>query len=172
MSLEVGSARRSRSLGPRAIFTSDRASTTLGSSRMLTRENKVVETTDVTWEATLRAGAPSPPLPEMPEQGVTMELGEAPEPGGTGDLTSSSATPLPVLGRGIPHQLRAGVSDDASWQRFVSRRCAAERLINDQRRIVRQRLGIHLGMGASSSDGRTPTPTAARVAARQLGVHM
>ena len=65
---------------------------------------------DLSRESALRAGAPSPPLPEMSEQGGTMELGEAPEPGGTDDFASAPTTPLPVLpvlGRGIPRQLRA-----------------------------------------------------------------
>ena len=56
-------------LGPGIDHPSD-------SLRMLTRANKVVETRDVTWEATLSTGAPSPRLPEMPEQGWTMDLEE------------------------------------------------------------------------------------------------
>ena len=41
----------------------------------------------------------------MPEQGGTMELGEEPEPEGTDGFSSAPTTPLPVLGRGIPHHL-------------------------------------------------------------------
>ena len=52
------------------------------SLRMLTPANKVVETKDVTWEATLSTESPSPRLPEMPEQGEAMDLGD---PGGTDD---------------------------------------------------------------------------------------
>ena len=74
---------------------------------MLTRANKVVETRHVTWEATLNTGAPSPRLPEVPEQERTMDLEEAPEPGGTDDYESAPTTPLPIMGRGISHQLRA-----------------------------------------------------------------
>ena len=74
---------------------------------MLTRANKVVETRDVTWEATLNEGAPPHSLPEIPELGGTMELGEDHEPSGTGVFSSAPTTPLPALGRGIPHQLRA-----------------------------------------------------------------
>ena len=51
--------------------------------RMLTRANKVVETRDVTWEATLSTGEPSPLLPEMPEQGWNVDLEEGPDQGGT-----------------------------------------------------------------------------------------
>ena len=53
------------------------------SLRMLTRANKVVKTRDVTWEATRSTGAPSPPLPEIMDQGGTVDLEETPEPGGT-----------------------------------------------------------------------------------------
>ena len=35
-----------------------------------------------------------------------MDLEEVSEPGGTDDYESAPTTPLPVLGRGIPHQLR------------------------------------------------------------------
>jgi len=56
---------------------------------MLTGANKVMETRDVTWEATLSTGAPSPRLPEMPEQGGTMDLEDVPEPGGTDDYESA-----------------------------------------------------------------------------------
>ena len=35
-----------------------------------------------------------------------MELGEAPEPGGTDDFASAPTTALPVLGREISHQIR------------------------------------------------------------------
>ena len=74
---------------------------------MLSRVNRVVGTRDVTWEATLGTGAPLPPLPEMPEQVETMDLEEAPEPGGTDDYESAPTTPLPIMGRGIPRHLRA-----------------------------------------------------------------
>ena len=59
----------------------------------------MVETRSVTREVTLRAGAPSAPLPEMPEQGGTMELGEALEPGETDAFTSVPTTPLPIFQR-------------------------------------------------------------------------
>ena len=68
---------------------------------MLKGANRVAETRDVTWEATLSTGAPSPRLPEMPEQGGTMDLEEVSEPVGTDDNESAPTTPLPVLGRGI-----------------------------------------------------------------------
>ena len=55
----------------------------------------MVETRDVTWEV------------ELPEQAGVEELEDAPEAGGTDDVDSAPTTPLPVLGKGIPHQLRA-----------------------------------------------------------------
>ena len=69
-------------LGPGIDHPSD-------SLRMLTRANKVVETRDVIWEATLSTRAPSLRLPEMPEQGETMDLEDVPEPGGTDDYESA-----------------------------------------------------------------------------------
>ena len=142
---------------------------------MLTLANNVVEMRDLTWEAALRAGAPSPPLPEMSEQGGTMELGEAPEPGGTDDFASAPTTPLPVLpvlGRGIPRQLRAvspitQAGDDLQAEGVE---------LNDSSTISSESSDSDSssrgGSDASFSDDGTPTPTAARTAARQLGAHM
>ena len=76
------------------------------SLRVLTRVNKVVETRDVTWEATLDVEAPSPQLPEIPKQGGTLGLGDAPELGGTENFASEPMTPLSRLRREILHQLR------------------------------------------------------------------
>ena len=87
-------------LGPGIDHPSD-------SLRVLTRPNKVVETRDVAWESTLDVGAPSTQLPEAPEQGGAQGLEEAPELGGTEDFSPDPTTPLPRLGRGIPHQLEA-----------------------------------------------------------------
>ena len=56
------------------------------SLRMLTRGEQGGRDEARDLEATLRAGAPSPPLPE---QRGTTELGEAPEPGGTDDFVSA-----------------------------------------------------------------------------------
>ena len=61
----------------------------------------------MTWEATLDEGAVLSQLAEVPEQGGALELEDAPELGGTEDFGSAPTAPLPVLGRGIPHQLRA-----------------------------------------------------------------
>ena len=74
---------------------------------MLTRGNRVVETRDVTWEARLDVGAVLSQLSEVPEQGGAQGLEDAPELGGTEDFGSAPTTPLPVLGRGPPHRLRA-----------------------------------------------------------------
>ena len=139
---------------------------------MLTRANKVVETRDVTWEATLSTGAPSPPLPEMPEQGRTVDLKEAPEPGGTDVYESAPTTPLPVLGRGIPHQLRAvspvtqagGGSQAKSEELNDSSTVSSEPPESD--------ISSRDDDDASSSDDGAPTPTAIRTAARRLGAHM
>ena len=139
---------------------------------MLTRANKVVETRDMTWEATLSTGAPSPPLPEMPEKGGTVDLEEALEPGGMDVYESAPTTPLPVLGRGIPHQLRAvspmtqaggdsqaeseGLNDSSTVSSETPKSDTSSRDDDD----------------SSSSDAGAPTPTAIRTAARQLGAHM
>ena len=55
------------------------------SLKVFARVNKVVETRDVTWEATLDVGAPSPELPNFPDQERTRGLEDAPELGGTED---------------------------------------------------------------------------------------
>ena len=67
----------------------------------------MVETRYVTWEATLDVEAPSPWLPEIPEQGGTQGIEDAPEMEGTEGFVSHPTTPLPKLGR-------LGTSDDAS----------------------------------------------------------
>ena len=151
-------------LGPGIDHPSD-------SLRMLTRANKVVETRDVTWEATLSTGAPSPPLPEMPEHGGTVDLEEAPEPERTDVYESAPMTPLPVLGRGISHQLRAvppmtqagGDSQAESEELNDSSTVSSEMPESDT--LSRD------DDDASSSDDGVPTPTAIRTAARQLGAH-
>ena len=137
------------------------------SLRMPTLANKAVEARDVTCEATLRAGVPSPPLPEMREQGETRELGEAPEPGGTDDFTSAATTPLPVLGRRIRHQLRA-----VSPMTQAGDDLRAEGVeLNDLSAISSDSSDSDTssrdGSDASSSDDGAPTSTAARTAARQ-----
>ena len=99
---------------------------------MLTRANKVVETRDVAWEtppvvvvplvqlqhpaSAELAGAPelgrtsepgrAPELAGASESGGASELGDTPEPGGLDDFDSAPPTPLPLLGRGIPHRRR------------------------------------------------------------------
>ena len=67
----------------------------------------MVETRDVTWEATPDVGAPSPQLPVVPEQGGPQGLEDALELGRTEAFVFDPTTPLPRLERGIPHQLRA-----------------------------------------------------------------
>ena len=95
--------------------------------------------------ATLRAGAPSPPLPEMPEQGGTMELGEAPEPGRTDDFLPPGRLHCRYWREEfLTNPTPCGVSDDANWRRCSSRKCGSERFINGQQRTARQR---HLTSG-------------------------
>ena len=139
---------------------------------MLTRANKVVATRDVTWEATLSIGTPSPPLPEMPEQGETVDLEEAPKTGGTDDYESAPTTPLPVWGRGIPHQLRA-VS--LMTQAGGDLQAESEELNNSSTvssEPPESDTSSRDDDDASSSDDGAPTPAAIRTAARQLGAHM
>ena len=135
------------------------------SLRMPTWVKKVVDTRDVTWEATPHAGAAPHSLTEMPEQRGAMELGEDPDPRGTGGFSSAPTTPMPVLGMGIPHQFRVvspmtRASDGLQPQGVVS----SESPDSDSSSRVRSD-------ATSFADG-APTPTAARTAARQLGAHM
>ena len=48
----------------------------------------------------------APELEGTSEPGGASELGETPEPGGLDDFDSGPPIPLPLLGRGIPHQRR------------------------------------------------------------------
>ena len=105
------------------------------SLQVLTRANKVVDTRDVKWQATLELEAPSFQLPEVPEQGGTQRLKDAPEPGGADNFSSDPTTPLQRLGRGTPHQLRV-VSpmtqavmfyEPKMWSRTMHQRPAANR---------------------------------------------
>ena len=142
------------------------------SLRILTRVSKVIEKRDVTWEATPHAGAPSPPLPETPEQGGTMKLGDPPKPGGTNYFASAPTTPLPVLGRGIPHQLRA-----VSPLTQASDELQAEGVeLNGSSTSSIESSGSDSsyrdGSDASSSDDGAPTGIRTRTASRQLGAHM
>ena len=52
-------------------------------------------------------GAPPPQLPKVPEQGGPQGLEDALELGRTEKFVFDPTTPLPRLGRGIPHQFRA-----------------------------------------------------------------
>ena len=46
----------------------------------------------------------APDLERTSELGGAVELGKTPEPGGLDEFDSGLPTPLPLLGRGIPHQ--------------------------------------------------------------------
>ena len=101
-----------------------------------------------------------------------MDLEEAPEPGGTDVYESTPTIPMPVLGRGIPHQLRAvsprtqagGDSQAESEELNDSSTVSSEPPESDT--------SSRVGDDASSSDDGAPTPTSIRTAARQLGAHM
>ena len=139
---------------------------------MLTRANKVVDTRGLIWEATLSTGAPSPPLPEMPEQGGTVGLEEALEPGGTGVYESAPTTPLPVLGKRIPRKLCA-----VSPMTQAGGDSLAEREeLNDSSTVSSEPLEIDTSSrhddDASSFDDEAPTPTAMQTAAHQRGARM
>ena len=139
----------------------------------------MVETRDVTWEATLDVGAVLSQLPEVPEQGGAQGLEDAPELGGTEDFVSAPTTPLPVLGRGIPHQLRAvsPMTQAVSPIPQAGDEFRAEYVEPNDTSAVSSELSdsdssSQDGSDASTSDDEAPTPTAVRTAARQLGAHM
>ena len=94
------------------------------------------------------------------------------EPGGTDDYQSAPTTPLPVLGRRIPHQLCV-----VSLMTQTGGDCRAESVdLNDSSTVSSEPPESHTsslnGNEASSSGDEAPTPTAARTAARQLEAHM
>ena len=101
-----------------------------------------------------------------------MGLEEAPEPGGTDDYESAPTTPLPVLGRGIPHQLRAVSPMTETGGGFQAESVE----LNDSSTVSSEPPNSDAlsrdGNDASPSDDGAPTPTAARTAVRQLGAHM
>ena len=66
----------------------------------------MVETRDVAWEATLDVGAPLPQLPEIPEQGRTQGIEDAPDMGGTQDFVSDPTTPPPTWEGGTSRHRR------------------------------------------------------------------
>ena len=113
---------------------------------MLTRANKVVETRDGTWEATLDVEASPPRLLELPEQGGAEELEDVPEPGGADDFDSAPTTPPPVLGRGIPHQLRAVSPKAPADDDFQAE--MRSRTMHQRSAANRPTATLHLGMGA------------------------
>ena len=153
-------------LGPGIDHPSD-------SLRMLTRGNRVVETRDVTWEATLDVGAVLSQLSEVPEQGGTQGLEEAQELERTEDFVSAPTTPLPVLGRGIPHQLRAvyPMTQAVSPTPQAADKFRAEDVEPNDTSAVSSELSDSDSSSqdrsdASASDDEAPTPTAVRTAAR------
>ena len=132
----------------------------------------MVKTRNVIWEAARSTETPSLRLSEMPEQGWTMDLEEVSNPGGTDDYESAPTTPLPVLGRGTPHQLRV-----VSPMTQTGGDCQADSVdLNDSSAVSSEPPDSDTsclnGNDASSSDDEAPTPTVARTAARQLGAHM
>ena len=145
----------------------------------------------MTWEATLDVEAPSPQLPEVPEQGGTKRLEDAPELRGTEDFSSDSTTPLPRFGRGIPHQLRVlspmtHASDHFRPEDVDTSTASSESSDSDSSSqggsdVSTSNSGTlsdtSTSDGEAMSDALSPdrgvqTSTAARTAARQLGAHM
>ena len=126
----------------------------------------------MTSEATISTRAPSPPLLEMPEQGEMIDLEDGSEPGGTDDCEPAPTTPLPVLGREIPHQLCPVSPMTQTGGDFLAEIVE----LNDPSTVSSEPpdsdTSSRNGNDASSSDDGAPTPTAARTAARQLGAHM
>ena len=104
-----------------------------------------------------------------------MDLEEVSEPGGTDDYESAPTTPLPVLGRGIPHQLRV-VSPMSPMTQTGGDFQADIVDLNDSSTVGSEPpdsdTSSRDGNDTSSSDDGTPTQTAARTAARQVGGHM
>ena len=94
------------------------------------------------------------------------------EPGWTDNFDSATTTALPVLGRGIPRQLRkvsptTQVGDDSQAEGVE---------LNDSSRISSEShdsdTSSRDGNDASASDDGAPTPTAAQTAARQQRAHL
>ena len=88
-----------------------------------------------------------------------------PEPGGTDDFDSAPTTPLPVLGRGIPRQLRA--VSPTSQADYIFKPEIRSPTMHHRSAANRPTAILHLGMVAMRQ-----APTVVRTAARQLGAHM
>ena len=117
-----------------------------------------------------------------------MELGETPEPGGLDEFDSGLPTPLPLLGRGIPHQRRA--TPPAGSEGYGGKRergsVGGENLPDPD--TITAPSGVYspsasselsadgdlsaAGSETSSSGENTPVPTMGRTAARQLESHL
>lgn len=95
-----------------------------------------------------------------------MEQTDVPEPGGTDDFNSASATPLPVVGRRIPRKLRA-----VSAATHASQESQADGVeLNDTSTVSSESSDSDIssrdGSEAPVANNRTPTPTAVRTTAR------
>ena len=101
-----------------------------------------------------------------------MDLEEAPDPEGTDGYESSPTTPLPVLGRGVPHELRTVSPMTQTGGDFQAESVG----LNESSMVsIEPHYSDTLsrdGNDASSSDDGAPTPTVARSTARQLRAHM
>ena len=124
------------------------------SLRMLTRANKVVETRDVTWEAPAAEDVEPPtiPVPESPEMGGEKEPTEE-------SLNFAPPSPLPFVGRGIPHQRRTASPEPQATATGAEPSDTSSASSDEDTE-------------STSSDGSAPTPTPVRTAARQLGTHI
>lgn len=124
----------------------------------------------MTREETLSTRAPPPLLPNKPEQGGTMNLEKAPEPGGMDYYDSNPTTLTQVLGR--RSQLRAMVWITQAGDDLQTGRVELNGPSTDSSEPPASDTSSRDENDASSSDNGVPTPTAVRTAAHQLGAHM
>ena len=146
------------------------------------------------WEATLDVEAPSLQPREIPEQGRTHGLEDAPELGGAADMVSDPTTPRSRLGRENLHQLRVvspitqasddfraeGVesndtstagSESSDSDYFSQAESDVSTLKSGALSDMSASDGEALG-DASSPESGARTPTVVQTAARKVGAHM
>ena len=150
----------------------------------------MVETRDVTWEARSVVEVPPPQLRLLSSSELerASELEGTPEPGGLDGFDSAQPTPSPLVGRGIPQQLRAasptaseGLDDqgerdsagDDSLPTLDGVNAPSSRYLSLASR--ESSVSVNLSVEESetpSSDEDTPASTMARTAACQLEPHL
>ena len=119
----------------------------------------------MTSEATLEVRAPPPQLPDLPEQGGTMDQEDVAEPEETDDLrfrpdysTVDNA-----------HQLRAVSPKTQAYSQAKSMELNEPSTVSSE--SPNSDTSSRDGSDSSAFDNGAPTPTAARTAARQIGAH-